>query len=107
MKLQLWLAVSLFLITLMARGGAQTTPSPREQLQQYVAELQKNPSDDALREKIIKLVVSLDPRPTIPEEARRHFIRADTLAHDVHTPGDVPPAVDEYQQAACCGSVVG
>jgi len=42
--------------------------SPRETLKQYVAELQNNPNDQALREKIIKLARTMKPRPAVPEE---------------------------------------
>jgi tetratricopeptide (TPR) repeat protein len=44
--------------------------SPREQLQQYANQLQKNPSDDALREKIIKLGLTLEPKPNTPPKVQ-------------------------------------
>jgi tetratricopeptide (TPR) repeat protein len=53
--------------------------SPQQALNQYVADLQKNPSDYALREKIIRHVQTMKPAPAIPEEARRHFIEGNTL----------------------------
>jgi hypothetical protein len=88
--------LSCFTILAVAQ---QPTTSPREQLKQYIGDLQKNPSDDALREKIIKLALTLGPEPAIPEEARRHFVKADTLARDAHAGDDFPPAINEYQQA--------
>jgi tetratricopeptide (TPR) repeat protein len=100
-KILMRTALHAFLIgaICVCHSHAQSPPSSREQLQQDVVQLQKNPSDDALRENTIKLWLTLDPKPAIPEEARRHFVKADTLAHDVHAPADVPPAVQEYQQA--------
>jgi hypothetical protein len=44
--------------------------SPREQLQQYIADLQKKPDDQALREKIIKLARGMKPAPAVPKEAK-------------------------------------
>jgi hypothetical protein len=62
------------LITVTLTGFAQESSSSREQLKQYVADLQKNqqlkqyaadlqksPDDQALREKIIKLALTVDP----------------------------------------------
>lgn len=50
---------------------AQQSPDqpPRDQLRQYVTELQKNPFDDKLRERIIKLALTLQPPPAVPPEA--------------------------------------
>lgn len=41
--------------------NAANTESPREQLRQMVEQLQGNPDDDALREKIIKLARTVKP----------------------------------------------
>ena len=37
--------------------------SPQATLKQYISDLQKNPNDNALREKIIKLVQIIKPAP--------------------------------------------
>ena len=69
MRTKLILAATLFLSLLRvahAQQGVEKSASPREQLQQYVSELQKKPDDQALREKIIKLAVTLEPKPAIP-----------------------------------------
>lgn len=66
----------LMLTLLLQRAQAQKDSSPREGLEQYVAKLQGSPIDDALREKIIKTANELKPPPAIPEEARRHFMKA-------------------------------
>ena len=49
--------------------------SPREQFKQYVSDLQKNPSDDRLREKIIELALTLDPKPAVPSEVQEYLGR--------------------------------
>ncbi len=72
---KLILFVFAFLV-LIASANAQ---SPREELQQMVEQLQKTPNDNALREKIIKLAISLEPAPEISEEARRSFIIGEAL----------------------------
>jgi tetratricopeptide (TPR) repeat protein len=80
-----------------------TTPayaeSPREQLNQMVEQLQKNPADNALREKIIKLAQEIKPAPAVPEEARRHFIKATTLQNEAKNPDDYDLPIQEYRQA--------
>ncbi len=73
--------------------------SPREQLKQMVAQLQKNPSDSALREKTINLAQKLKPAPAMPEEARRHFVKAVTLQKDAKSPEDYDLPIQEYRQA--------
>jgi len=72
MKLTMKLLVLLFGVLMLANSA--NAESPREQLKQMVEQLQQSPSDNALREKIIKLAQELRPAPAVPEEARRHFI---------------------------------
>jgi hypothetical protein len=50
------------------QSAQSQSQSPREQLAGYVADLQKNPSDDALPEKVIKLALTLDTKPPVPPE---------------------------------------
>ena len=70
--------LALAIFTSMASAQAQ---SPREQLQQMVEQLQKSPTDNALREKIIKLAQNIKPTPAVPEEVERRM--ADTgVSHD-------------------------
>lgn len=62
------IVVAAFCVTSAAAQAGQPQQGPRGQLAQYVAELRKSPSD-ALREKTIKLALTLDPKPAIPEDA--------------------------------------
>ena len=73
--------------------------SPREQLQQYVAKLQQDPDDQALREKIIKLALALEPKPAIPEEAEKMVGRATYVFKNAKTEADYADAVQAYQKA--------
>jgi hypothetical protein len=56
---------------LTALGFSQTAPpaSPEEQLKEYLQQLQQNPGDDALRTSIIKLALTLNPKPSTPDLA--------------------------------------
>lgn len=68
--------LSLFLCALTVSTQQVEAASPSfEQLKQYVAELQKNPGDQELRENIITLALELKPPPAIPEEAERRLAR--------------------------------
>jgi tetratricopeptide (TPR) repeat protein len=78
---------------------AQAATTTQDTLNQYVADLQRNPSDTALREKIIKLAQELNPPPAIPEEARRHYVKASTLLDDAKQPSDSADAAEEFRQA--------
>ena len=75
---------------------AQTS---QDTLNQYVSDLQKNPGDNALREKIIKLAQEMTPAPVLPEEARRHFIMAQTYQKKAKNEVGYKLAIDEYKQA--------
>ena len=73
------------------------TGSPQDTLAQYVADLQKTPSDTALREKIIKLARDMNPPPAIPEEARRHYVIAKTLTKDTTKAEDCAEPIAEFK----------
>lgn len=86
-----------------APAQAQEPPSPREQLKQYTADLQKNPSDDALREKIIKLALTLDPKPVMPPEVQELSGRGGQAFEDAKkaiSAGDTASAKRELSSAA-------
>lgn len=98
MKLTMKLLMLLFGVLLVA-GGA-SAESPREQLKQMVEQLQQNPGDNALREKIIKLAQELKPAPAVPEEARRYRARGITAFETAKSTEDFKRAVPEFQNAA-------
>jgi hypothetical protein len=98
MKRRVFTSFAMALVLLSVRAQAQSS-TPREQLQQYVLELQKNPADNELREKIIKLSQQLKPLPEIPEEARQHFVKAVTLQKESKDSKGLDLALSEYRQA--------
>jgi len=63
------LALSFILIS---AAQAQT---PQQTLNQYISDLQKNPNDYALREKIIRHAQTMKPKPAVPEEAQKYMDR--------------------------------
>ncbi len=73
--------------------------TPQEVLNYYLSNLQKNPGDSALREKIIKLVQTMKPAPAISEEARKYFVKASTIQKEAKEAGSYELAVTAYNQA--------
>ena len=74
--------------------------NPRTTLNAYIDSLAKVPSDDAIRNKIIELVTTLQPPPSIPDEARQHFMKGVVLMQ-VKNPSraDMEDAIKEFQQS--------
>jgi len=73
--------------------------TPREVLNQYISDLQKNPDDNALREKIIKLVQTMKPAPVVPKEAERFMVRGAAAVKSAKGANDFKDAVAEFEKA--------
>jgi hypothetical protein len=97
MRLKIKIVLTLALLGFAAGAHAQ---SSREQLKNMVEQLQKSPSDNALREKIIKLAQELKPAPAVPEEAQRREGRAKFAFKDAKSNEDFLVAAKEYEEAA-------
>lgn len=95
-KVNLFCFCLLLCIIAVPCSQAQST---NDLLNQYVLDLQKSPNDNALREKIIKHVQTMEPLPQIPEEARRHYVMAKTLFKDAKSENDYSAAIDEFKSA--------
>ncbi len=81
-------------------ASTQAQPgSAQEALQQYVADLQKNPGDNALREKIIKLVLTMSSLPQAPKDVIRHEGAAEFAFKNAKTAVDFADAAKEYEDA--------
>jgi tetratricopeptide (TPR) repeat protein len=93
------LAVLAVFVLILAFASAAQAQSAQETLNQYISDLQKNPDDTALREKIIKLVQTMKPPPSIPEDARQHFVMAQTFGKKAKDAKGYELAIDEYRQA--------
>jgi tetratricopeptide (TPR) repeat protein len=90
------LSAIFFLLLCVSIAQAQT---PQATLNQYVSDLQKNPNDYALREKIIKHVQAMRPAPAIPEEAKRYMARGKTAFKDAKQAADFNDAAEEFKKA--------
>ena len=89
--------LALALLTWMPNADAQ---SPGEQLAQMVAQLQKAPTNNALRERIIKLAQEVRPTPAIPEEAERRMARGEAAFESAKDVSGYDNATREFQAAA-------
>jgi len=74
-------------------------PSPQATLTQSVADLQKSPTDAALREQIIKLVLEMKPAPTVPEEVKGFMASGTSLFIAAKVPEDFKQAAAEFEKA--------
>jgi tetratricopeptide (TPR) repeat protein len=83
------------------------TANPQETLNQYLADLQKNPSDTALRGKIIALVQSMNPAPATPEDAERHMARGQAAFKAATNESGFKEAIAEFKQASLLAPWLG
>lgn len=72
---------------------------PREDFETQVINVRQNPSNNALRERVIAASQKLRPPPAIPTEARRHLARAQGALELSRTPEDMGAAIGELEQA--------
>ena len=75
------------------------TNSSQDTLKQYISNLQKNPNDNALREKIIRHVQTMKPKPAVPEEAERFMVRGTAAVKNAKDSNDFKDAVNEFEKA--------
>ncbi|MBN2188825.1 MAG: hypothetical protein JW699_05180 [Chitinispirillaceae bacterium] len=91
----------LFLFALMTFPQlSQAQPvNPENALSQYIADLQKTPNDYILREKIIRHVQGMSPRPAVPEEAKKYIARGRAAVKDAKEAKDFNEAAEEFKKA--------
>lgn len=70
----------------------------QEALTQYIADLQKTPDDNTLREKIIQHVQTMKKSPVVPEEARRYFVEGNALFKAAKDQKGYELAIESYRQ---------
>jgi tetratricopeptide (TPR) repeat protein len=83
-------------ITIPARAQ---TANPQDTLTQYVADLQSNPNDTALRGKIIVLAQTMKTPPAVPADAYELVGRAAYAIKNANTDADFIAAADAYGKA--------
>jgi hypothetical protein len=94
--LSLILTVGLILVSASAQAQ---TPGPQAALAQSVADLQKDPTDSALREKIIKLALGMKPAPAVPDEVKGFMASGTSLFTAAQAPDDFKKAAAEFEKA--------
>lgn len=94
--------VGRFIIFTIALIGLATAhaANPREELKQLTAQLQGNPTDPALREKIIKLARTTKLAPAIPAEAERFDGRGEYAFKSAKSEADYLAAGQEFEKAS-------
>lgn len=98
-------ALGFYLLAAPQAGDAETIRNriaqlaPDKILEGYVAGLQKNPADDALRTKLIKFALQMNPAPAIPDDALRASARGRAAIEMAKSPDDMKDAVDELDRA--------
>jgi tetratricopeptide (TPR) repeat protein len=73
--------------------------STRDRLQQLTAQLQQSPGDQALREKIIALALTLNPKPATPDGATMAEGAAEYVSKNAKTTSDYSDAAKQYEKA--------
>jgi tetratricopeptide (TPR) repeat protein len=98
------LLVFVLIFALMTTVQAQ---SPQQTLNQYIADLQKSPNDNVLREKIIKHVQTMKPKPAIPEEVQKYMDRGIAAIESAKTAEDFQDAAAEFMKAVTAAPWLG
>jgi tetratricopeptide (TPR) repeat protein len=98
--LSIMLFISLAAPSLAVQSGNNAAAVSQETLQQYVAELIKNPANIALREKIIMLALTMVPAPTVSENVQRNLARGAALTRTAAGAGEYKQAIVEFEAAA-------
>jgi tetratricopeptide (TPR) repeat protein len=78
---------------------ARPQAAGQQTFHQYVAALQNNPNDDALRQKIIALAQSMKTPPAVPADAYELVGRAAYAIKNANTDADFLAAADAYGKA--------
>ena len=79
--------------------GVARAQSPDDQVTQLIAQLQKSPNDQALREKIINLALTLNPKPAIPIAVTRAEGAAEYAFKNAKSNSDYSDAAKQYEKA--------
>lgn len=87
--------ISIFVLNFTAIAWT----APQDEFNQLTEEIQKNSGDYALREKIIKYVQTMVPRPQVPQEAKRPFMKGVTFQKEASSVSDYELAISAYKEA--------
>jgi hypothetical protein len=99
MNLALSRLVCLFTAAIGLFNPPEAPAQSAGDFKQLLAELTRDPKNAALRERVIKEALKQQPRPELPEAARRHTSRGEAAIETAKTPADWEVAVKEFEQA--------
>jgi len=99
MRRRVFTSVAMALVLGVLPVRAQESSNPRETLKQYVADLQRNPDDQSLRERIIKLALDMRPPPATPPEALELEGAAEYAFKNAKNEADFADAAKQYEKA--------
>ncbi len=94
------IALCLLFPGLATAAPADGPELSRPALQHLTEQLRKNPTDDALRERIIKLAREMRPAPALSKEALYHAERGALALRNATTEQGYLDAVHKYEQAS-------
>ncbi len=90
---------SVSLVVLLTLSTIAFAQSPRARLQQLTTQLLTSPNDDLLRESIIKLAVTLDPKPSSPDEVILAEGAGEYAFKNAQNNADYSDSAKEYEKA--------
>src|SRR6202035_6000783 len=93
------IAVTLAAVTVGATSLVGQTTGSSDQLQQLTAQLQRSPGDQALREQIIALALTLNPTPATPDGVSRAEGAAEYAFTHAQAKSDFADAAKQYEKA--------
>jgi len=91
--------LAFLIVLIFAASALAQAQTPQQTLQQYVADLQRNPSDDDLRQKIIALVQPMSPPPALPADVHEMVGRAAYAIKNASSEADFLAAAEAYGKA--------
>jgi tetratricopeptide (TPR) repeat protein len=91
--------MALIVVGLLVVPLTTQAQSARERLQNLTAQLQKAPSDEGLRETIIKLELTLDPKPATPIAATQAEGGAEYAFKNAQSASDYADSAKQYEKA--------
>jgi tetratricopeptide (TPR) repeat protein len=94
----LWLVLVCAVPGFAAQGAKKSSPSSNA-LRQSIDELNNNPSDKALREKILRTAAGMKSLPALPEEVQRHMARGTAFAQKATDLAGYQRAIEEFEAA--------
>jgi len=90
---------AIFLLLFCISVSIAHAQTSQQTLTQYISDLQKKPTDYALREKIIKYAQTMRLAPAIPTEVARHEGAAEYAFKSAKNESDYLDAAKEYEKA--------